>query len=322
MGSKFSQTNKEEKSLEKNYNDDKKYNLEPYDTSISQKTNEYTDKSPITTTTEFVDNENGSLPFKFEWKGEGKEVLLTGDFNDWKGKIIMKKNDITGFYETVLPLERKKYNFKFVIDGNWVCSSQYPTNYDEHQNLNNFITLYNYSPPKELYIETENDSKNDRSINSNENKNNIDNYNNHVNKKNQVIFKKEDSKKKPYNCKFPLINELNTIAPTIMSHYKPIFNLNYPSKQVLLNKYIELMTNNKGKIDNNEKKEKNLVYKEKNFNNENNTYKKIMTCPHEKLMHFCTNLEDLKNINNNFIKVCTTIRTKHKFLTMIYYKPK
>ena len=234
----------------------------------------------------------------------------------------MKKNDITGFYETVLPLERKKYNFKFVIDGNWVCSSQYPTNYDEHQNLNNFITLYNYSPPKELYIETENDSKNDRSINANENKNNIDNYNNHVNKKNQVIFKKEDSKKKPYNCKFPLINELNTIAPTIMSHYKPIFNLNYPSKQVLLNKYIELMTNNKGKIDNNEKKEKNLVYKEKNFNNENNTYKKIMTCPHEKLMHFCTNLEDLKNINNNFLKVCTTIRTKHKFLTMIYYKPK
>ena len=322
MGSKFSQTNKEEKSPEKNYNDDKKYNLEPYDTSISQKTNEYTDKSPITTTTEFVDNENGSLPFKFEWKGEGKEVLLTGDFNDWKGKIIMKKNDITGFYETVLPLERKKYNFKFVIDGNWVCSSQYPTNYDEHQNLNNFITLYNYSPPKELYIETENDSKNYRSINSNENKNNIDNYNNHVNKKNQVIFKKEDSKKKPYNCKFPLINELNTIAPTIMSHYKPIFNLNYPSKQVALNKYIELMTNNKGKIDNNEKKEKNLVYKEKNFNNENNTYKKIMTCPHEKLMHFCTNLEDLKNINNNFLKVCTTIRTKHKFLTMIYYKPK
>ena len=322
MGSKFSQTNKEEKSPEKNYNDYKKYNLEPYDTSISQKTNEYTDKSAITTTTEFVDNENGSLPFKFEWKGEGKEVLLTGDFNDWKGKIIMKKNDITGFYETVLPLERKKYNFKFVIDGNWVCSSQYPTNYDEHQNLNNFITLYNYSPPKELYIETENDSKNDRSINSNENKNNIDNYNNHVNKKNQVIFKKEDSKKKPYNCKFPLINELNTIAPTIMSHYKPIFNLNYPSKQVLLNKYIELMTNNKGKIDNNEKKEKNLVYKEKNFNNENNTYKKIMTCPHEKLMHFCTNLEDLKNINNNFLKVCTTIRTKHKFLTMIYYKPK
>ena len=322
MGSKFSQTNKEEKSQEKNYNDDKKYNLEPYDTSISQKTNEYTDKSPITTTTEFVDNENGSLPFKFEWKGEGKEVLLTGDFNDWKGKIIMKKNDITGFYETVLPLERKKYNFKFVIDGNWVCSSQYPTNYDEHQNLNNFITLYNYSPPKELYIKTESDSKNDRSINSNENKNNIDNYNNHVNKKNQVIFKKEDSKKKPYNCKFPLINELNTIAPTIMSHYKPIFNLNYPSKQVALNKYIELMTNNKGKIDNNEKKEKNLVYKEKNFNNENNTYKKIMTCPHEKLMHFCTNLEDLKNINNNFLKVCTTIRTKHKFLTMIYYKPK
>ena len=107
-----------------------------------------------------------------------------------------------------------------------------------------------------------------------------------------------------------------------MSHYKPIFNLNYPSKQVALNKYIEQMTNNKGKINNNGKKEKNLTYKEKNFYNENNTYKKIMTCPHEKLMHFCTNLEDLKNINNHYLKVCTTVRTKHKFLTLIYYKPK
>ena len=107
-----------------------------------------------------------------------------------------------------------------------------------------------------------------------------------------------------------------------MSHYKPIFNLNYPSKQVALNKYIEQMTNNKGKINNNGKKEKNLAYKEKNFYNENNTYKKIMTCPHEKLMHFCTNLEDFKNINNHYLKVCTTVRTKHKFLTLIYYKPK
>ena len=50
--------------------------------------------------------------------------------------------------------------------------------------------------------------------------------------------------------------------------------------------------------------------------------KKIMTCPHEKLMHFCTNLEDFKNINNHYLKVCTTVRTKHKFLTLIYYKPK
>ena len=133
MGSKFSQTNKEEKSPENDFNDSRKYYLEPYDTSISQKTNEYTDKSPIATTTEFNDSENRTFPFKFEWKGDGKEVLLTGDFNDWKGKLIMKKNEITGNYETILPLERKKYNFKFIIDGNWVCSSQYPTNYDEHQ---------------------------------------------------------------------------------------------------------------------------------------------------------------------------------------------
>ena len=62
-----------------------------------------------------------------------------------------------------------------------------------------------------------------------------------------------------------------------------------------------------------------LIYKERNFSTENNTYKKIMTCPHEKLMHFCSNLGD---ISNKFYRLSTTVRTKHKFLTLVYYKPK
>ena len=310
MGSKLSHNNKDDKSPEKNNNNEVKFNAEPDDISISQKTNEYTDKSSITTTTEFIDNENKRVPYKFEWKGEGKEILLTGDFNDWKGKIFMKKNERTGYYETILPLEKKKYNFKFIIDGNWVCSSQYPTNYDEHHNLNNFITLYNYSPPKELFRKPENETKNENLINKNDNNTNISEGN-----KNQVINKKEDPRKKLYNCKYPLINELNIIAPMIMWHYKPIFNLDYPSNQDILEK----RQHRKKSIS--KKNEKNLDYKEKNFNTENNTYKKIMTCPHEKLMHFCTNLDDLKHINNHFFRLCTTVRTKHKFLTLIYYKP-
>ena len=317
MGSKFSQSYKEEKSPEKKDNNEQRYNLEPYDTSLSQKTNEYTDKSSITTNTEIFDNEIKKVPFKFEWKGEGKEILLTGDFIDWKGKIVMKKNEKTGYYETILPLERKKYNFKFVIDGNWLCSSQYPTNSDGHNNINNFITLYNYNPPEELLKKPNIDDKTDNTTNFETNYN-IQN-NKEESQKNQILQKKEESRKKTYNCKYPLINELNTIAPVIMWHYKPLFNLDYPSNQDFLN------LNTKGKSikhKNQENKEKNLTYKEKNFNNENNTYKKIMTCPHEKLMHFCTNLEDVKNININFFRLCTSVRTKHKFLTLIYYKPK
>ena len=302
MGSKYSQNNREEKSPEKIYKTKQKYNTEPYDTSISTKTNEYTDKSSITTTTEFNDNQQKKVPYKFEWKGDGREVLLTGDFVNWNEKIKMKKNKKTGYFEVVLFLERKKHDFKFIIDGNWICSNQYPTNEDDNHNVNNFISLTNYFPAKELLKLTE-ESKDKNTTNTEEENNdkNIEDQNQNL------IIKKEEIKKKQYISNFPLINELNTLAPIIMRHYRPIFNLDYPSTQdfIKINKKFNFLT-----------------YKEKNFNTENNTYKKIMTCPHEKLMHFCTNLDDIRNIENNFFRLCTTVRTKHKFLTLIYYKPK
>ena len=302
MGSKYSQNNREEKSSEQNYNINQKLNIEPYETSLSIKTNEYTEKSSMTTTTENIDNLMNRVPYKFEWKGEGNQVLLTGDFLDWKGKIIMKKNENTGYFEVVIPLERKKHRFKFIVDGNWACTNQYPTEPDEHNNLNNFISLNDYYPPKELPMsKVENIMKNKINLNESiktEEENNI---------KNKIIVKKEEQRKKLYNCKYPLINELNTLAPIIMLHYKPIFFLDYPSRQDFIK----------------QKEGTNfLTYKEKNFNTENNTYKKIMTCPHEKLMHFCSNLDDIKNIDNDFFRLCTTVRNKHKFLTLIYYKPK
>ena len=302
MGSKYSQNNREEKSSEQNYNINQKLNIEPYETSLSIKTNEYTEKSSMTTTTENIDNLMNRVPYKFEWKGEGNQVLLTGDFLDWKGKIIMKKNENTGYFEVVIPLERKKHRFKFIVDGNWACTNQYPTEPDEHNNLNNFISLNDYYPPKEILMpKVENIMKNKINLNESiktEEENNI---------KNKIIVKKEEQRKKLYNCKYPLINELNTLAPIIMLHYKPIFFLDYPSRQDFIK----------------QKEGTNfLTYKEKNFNTENNTYKKIMTCPHEKLMHFCANLDDIKNLDNDFFRLCTTVRNKHKFLTLIYYKPK
>ena len=302
MGSKYSQNNKEEKSSEQNYNTNQKLNIEPYETSLSIKTNEYTEKSSMTTTTENIDYLMNRVPYKFEWKGEGNQVLLTGDFVDWKGKIIMKKNENTGYFEIVIPLERKKHRFKFIVDGNWVCTNQYPTEPDEHNNLNNFITLNNYLPPEEFQTtKAEKILKN--KINLNESiKTEEDN-----NSKNQITTKKEEQRKKLYNCKYPLINELNTLAPIIMLHYKPVFFLDYPSRQDFIKQ--KEGTNFFG-------------YKEKNFNTENNTYKKIMTCPHEKLMHVCANLNDIENIENDFFRLCTTVRNKHKFLTLIYYKPK
>ena len=63
-------------------------------------------------------------------------------------------------------------------------------------------------------------------------------------------------------------------------------------------------------------------FKVKNTLNENNTYKKILPFPHEKLVHFCQSINDLKNWKKNYLRGCTTIRNKHKYLTIVYYKPK
>jgi len=303
MGSKYSKTyneeSEEQNKLINTFKSNKKYNCETEDISLNLQTKENTDNSSLTTTTECFENskyQDKFVNFTFEWKGEGKNVTLAGEFlNNWKSPLAMIKNKETGIYERKLFLPRTKLCFKFVIDSNWVCSSQYPTTKDNSNNVNNFIDLTNYNPPETEMKKEENKI--------------VDNNNINKNNKNIIEEKKKNTSKKPkkiYNCKYPSINELNTTAPSIIEHYKPNFNINYQSRQDLLSKMA---------------KKSNLKYKENNFNTENNTYKKIMVWPHEKLMHLCPNLEDL-NENERFFQTCTTIRNKHKYLTLIYYRPK
>ena len=295
MGSKYSQNNKDEIKPKKIFNIVKDYSIETEELSLSNQTKENTDNSSITMNSEIYDNRNKYIYYKFEWIGEGKNVLLSGDFSDnWKTKIYMKKNEETGIFEVILPLERKKFNFKFIIDGDWVCSKQYQTTYDNHNNLNNFIDLTNF---------------NKNSIKKEKNQNNINSItcNNQETNNSFSTYKKEEMKKRYYDCKYPLNNELNIVAPIIMTHYIYSFNIDYQSNQ-------DFISVNPSKDF--------LQYKEKNFNTENNTYKKIMIWPHIKLLHSCSNLEDIKNKEKNYFRICVTNRNKHKFLTIVYYKPK
>ena len=295
MGSKYSQNNKDEIKPKKIFNIVKDYSIETEELSLSNQTKENTDNSSITMNSEIYVNRNKYIYYKFEWIGEGKNVLLSGDFSDnWKTKIYMKKNEETGIFEVILPLERKKFNFKFIIDGDWVCSKQYQTTYDNHNNLNNFIDLTNF---------------NKNSIKKEKNQNNINSItcNNQETNNSFSTYKKEEMKKRYYDCKYPLNNELNIVAPIIMTHYIYSFNIDYQSNQ-------DFISVNPSKDF--------LQYKEKNFNTENNTYKKIMIWPHIKLLHSCSNLEDIKNKEKNYFRICVTNRNKHKFLTIIYYKPK
>ena len=299
MGSKSSKT-------ELDNNKDKEIKLKPefygsntyknntnYDESFSTSQNTQINQSEEQST---KNNKNEfsskKYPFKFEYKGNGKSVLLAGSFLDnWANIKVMVKNSKNDIYERVVYLPKGKHQFKFIVDNKWVCSDQYPTMPDERGIINNFIDLTNYVPPENL-LKDELIKKLGR------------NEPEKMNKDNKEITNKNNDYT---STKMPRFNELNMIPPNIIQHYIPRFNLNYQSNQNRIGR------------------KKYLKYTERNLKTENNTYKKILVFPHEKLMHCCPNMNDLdikENNKSNYFRICTTIRNKHKFLTAVYYKPK
>jgi len=55
---------------------------------------------------------------------EAQEVFLAGDFNDWDGESIRltrKRGKYKGRFATALSLEPGQFEYKFLIDGNWIC---------------------------------------------------------------------------------------------------------------------------------------------------------------------------------------------------------
>ncbi len=65
-----------------------------------------------------VEPKERTIPFVFRWDNGGDEVYLCGNFNNWETKIPLNRSqgDLTAIVE--LPLGC--YEYKFVVDGQWV----------------------------------------------------------------------------------------------------------------------------------------------------------------------------------------------------------
>ena len=50
---------------------------------------------------------------------EAKQVFITGDFSSWDGKGIAMKRNRTGLWKTSLNLKPGRYEYKFIVDGQW-----------------------------------------------------------------------------------------------------------------------------------------------------------------------------------------------------------
>ena len=68
-------------------------------------------------------------------KVEANEVILMGDFNKWNPKMHPMKNDGNGTWNKVVMLYPGRYEYKFLVDGEWkedprsdqVCPNRFGT---------------------------------------------------------------------------------------------------------------------------------------------------------------------------------------------------
>ena len=221
------------------------------------------------------------VQYKFVWKYGGNKVTITGTFlNNWTSFIEMVKNPDNNFFEIIINLPRIKHQFKFVIDGNWRCSPDYPQINDGQGNTNNEIDLANYISPEQIKKEEEEKKRQEIEKKKNEEK-------------------KTQRKKNDYNCYNPNKNEMNTDVPKIPHHYAGFYNIDKNTFQDVIGK------------------SKCLPFKEKNILSENNCFKKVLIAPHVNLNHCCVNINCCKE--KNYLRTCISQRFKHKFVTIVYY---
>ncbi|KAN0030915.1 hypothetical protein ACTA71_009562 [Dictyostelium dimigraforme] len=88
------------------------------------------------------------IPTVFTWSGGGKDVYVSGSFNNWKEKIPLSRSekDFTLIYN----LAPGVHQYKYIVDGKWIHSTEQPVAADIKGNLLNFIEVKNKDPLNDL----------------------------------------------------------------------------------------------------------------------------------------------------------------------------
>eukprot|EP00735_Rhodelphis_limneticus_P003609 TRINITY_DN15098_c0_g1::TRINITY_DN15098_c0_g1_i1::g.24927::m.24927 TRINITY_DN15098_c0_g1::TRINITY_DN15098_c0_g1_i1::g.24927 ORF type:complete len:276 (-),score=21.32,sp/Q9SCY5/KINB2_ARATH/38.10/5e-47,AMPKBI/PF04739.10/1.9e-21 TRINITY_DN15098_c0_g1_i1:1151-1978(-) len=85
------------------------------------------------------------VPTVFHWGHGGKQVYVTGAFNNWQEKLPLHRSG--GDFTTILSLPPGHYQFKFIVDNEWRHCPNMNVARDQMGNVNNFLdvmTLSNY----------------------------------------------------------------------------------------------------------------------------------------------------------------------------------
>ena len=71
-----------------------------------------------------------------------KQVSLSGDFNGWSPNATPMKRDEAGNWETTVELAPGRYQYKFVLDGEWIFDPAAQENvWNQHGSLNSVVEV-------------------------------------------------------------------------------------------------------------------------------------------------------------------------------------
>ncbi|XP_037340834.1 5'-AMP-activated protein kinase subunit beta-1a isoform X1 [Pungitius pungitius] len=75
----------------------------------------------------------------FRWTGDGKEVYLSGSFNNWANKIPLIRSQNT--FVTIVDLPEGEHQYKFYVDGQWTHDPAEPVVTSQLGTVNNIIQV-------------------------------------------------------------------------------------------------------------------------------------------------------------------------------------
>ncbi|ESN95351.1 hypothetical protein HELRODRAFT_86841 [Helobdella robusta] len=83
-----------------------------------------------------IDINARKLPTVFRWTGEGKNCFLSGSFDNWNSLIPLVKS-VNDFF-TIIELPEGTYQYKYLIDNQWMCDNnqdKVPNSFGTHNNV-------------------------------------------------------------------------------------------------------------------------------------------------------------------------------------------
>ena len=90
------------------------------------------------------------VPTVFKWEHGGRNVYITGTFNNWERQIPMHRSGNDFSY--VHNLKRGTHAFKFIVDDEWRFAPDQPTVADIEGRINNFIDVSDFAPYRKLSL--------------------------------------------------------------------------------------------------------------------------------------------------------------------------